>query len=89
MNAERPSRVPEFGRPDAQEFAIGKRTHLVADVEPLDVSGVRTMIVGTVLWGVLAIGLFPFWGTLRETGRTWWLWWACWGSNTAGLATRA
>lgn len=74
VSSDRPSRVPEFGRPDAQEFAIGKQTHRVADVDPLDVSGVRTMIFGTALWGIVAIGMLPFWSTLRDTGRTWWLW---------------
>lgn len=74
VSSDRPSRVPEFGRPDAQEFAIGKQTHRVADVAPLDVSGVSTMIFGTALWGVAAVCMLPFWSTLRETGRTWWLW---------------
>ncbi len=53
---------------------IGNRTYIVADVAPLDVDGVRTVEVGTVLWLVGFLGLLPFWGTLEDNGRTWWLW---------------
>ncbi len=74
VTSERPSRVPEFGRPDAHEFSIGKKTHKVADIAPLDVTGVRTMLVGTALWGVAAVVMLPFWTTLRDSGRTWWMW---------------
>jgi len=45
-----------------------------ADVEPLDVDGVRTVAVGTALWIVAFLALLPFYGTLEATGRTWWLW---------------
>lgn len=71
---ERAARRHELGRPDLEEFEIGRTTHKVADVDPMDVDGVRTMTVGTILWGILVIGLLPFLGTLQETGRTWWLW---------------
>ena len=53
---------------------IGNRSYLVADVAPLDVDGVRTLEVGTALWLVAFVGMLPFYGTLVETGRTWWLW---------------
>lgn len=53
---------------------IGKRTYLVADVDPLDVDGVRTIEIGTALWLVAFLLLLPFYGRLEETGRTWWLW---------------
>lgn len=71
---ERAARRHEFGRPEVTELEIGRKTHRVAEVEPMDVDGVRTMTVGTIVWGVLAIGLLPFLGTLDEDGRTWWLW---------------
>jgi hypothetical protein len=47
------------GQPMKHE--IGKRTYIVADVEPLDVDGVRTVEVGTLAWLILAgfgLGLF-------------------------------
>jgi uncharacterized protein DUF2530 len=53
---------------------IGNRTYIVADVEPLDVDGVRTVEVGTAVWLVAFIALLPFYGTLEESGRLWWLW---------------
>ncbi len=45
-----------------------------ADVEPLDVDGVRTIAVGTGLWMVAFLALLPFYGTLVENGTSWWLW---------------
>lgn len=53
---------------------IGRRTYLVADVEPLDVDGVRTVAVGTAVFFVGFVALLPFYGRLEEDGRTWWLW---------------
>ncbi len=38
---------------------IGNRTYIVADVDPLDLDGVRTMQVGTALWAVALILLLP------------------------------
>lgn len=67
-------RVPELGRPEITELELGRTTHRVAEVEPMDVDGVRTMTVGTVLWAIAAIALLPFWGNLQDDGRTWWLW---------------
>lgn len=46
----------------------------VAPVEPLDVDGVRTAAVGTVLWGIAFLGLLPFYSRLEDAGRAWWLW---------------
>lgn len=59
-------------QPDRHE--IGSRTYLVADVDPLDVDGVRTVEVGTALWLIAFVGLLPFYGRLESTGRLWWLW---------------
>lgn len=70
----RAARRHEFGRPEVTELEIGRTTHRVAEVEPMDVDGVRTMTVGTIIWGVVAIGLLPFLGNLEDDGRTWWLW---------------
>ncbi len=53
---------------------IGKRTYIVADVDPLDVDGVRTVAVGTALWLVGFVMLLPFIGRLEEDGHLWWLW---------------
>lgn len=53
---------------------IGSRTYIVADVDPLDVDGVRTLEVGTGIWLLVFVALLPFYGKLEETGRVWWLW---------------
>ncbi len=45
-----------------------------AAIEPLDVDGVRTLVVGTLVWLVAAAALAPFAGNLREAGTYWWLW---------------
>lgn len=53
---------------------IGRRTFVIADVDPLDVDGVRTVAVGTVAWLVAFVLLLPFYGRLQESDRVWWLW---------------
>lgn len=64
----------DLGDEQPTTHEIGNRTFIVADVAPLDVDGVRTVEVGTVLWLVGFLGLLPFYGTLADTGRVWWLW---------------
>ena len=54
---ERAARRHELGRPDVTELEIGSTTHRVAEVEPMDVDGVRTLTVGTIIWGVIAVAL--------------------------------
>lgn len=74
MASTKRSRIPDLGRPEITELEFGRTTHRVAAVEPMDVDGVRTMTVGTIVWGVTALALLPFWGNLQDQGRTWWLW---------------
>ncbi len=59
-------------RPTQHE--IGSRTFFVADVEPLDIDGVRTVEVGSALWFVAFLGMLPFYGRLQQAGHLWWLW---------------
>ena len=55
--------------------ALGKTDHAVAEVRPLDVSGVRTVTVGTVLFLVGALVLLLFFRDwMDDTDREWWLW---------------
>ena len=63
---------PESQPRDVQ--ALRKSPHDVAPVQPLDVSGVRTVVVGTALFVVAGIVLLFFRDWLEETGREWWLW---------------
>lgn len=46
----------------------------VAPVEPVDATGVRTVLVGTAIWGVAFLALLPFYGHLESAGHAWWLW---------------
>ena len=66
------------------QHEIGRRTYLIADVEPLDVDGVRTVEVGTLAWLIGFVALLPFYGRLEDAGRTWWLW-ACLAGFGLGL----
>ncbi|MGI8522114.1 MAG: DUF2530 domain-containing protein [Nocardioides sp.] len=63
---------------------IGNRTYTVADVEPLDVDGVRTVQVGVLLWLVGFVAVLPFFGRLQDAGQGWWLW-TCLAGTGLGL----
>jgi hypothetical protein len=64
----------EFRDEQPMQHEIGNRTFIVADVEPLDVDGVRTVEVGVALWLLGFLALLPFYGRLEESGNLWWLW---------------
>jgi hypothetical protein len=64
----------EFDDVRPTQHEIGSRTFFVADVEPLDVDGVRTIEVGTAAWLVAFVALLPFYGRLQDSGDEWWLW---------------
>ena len=53
---------------------IGNRTYIVADVDPLDVDGTRTVAVGSGLWLLAFVLLLPFYSRLADNHRLWWLW---------------
>ena len=64
----------EFRDEQPMQHEIGNRTYIVAQVDPLDVDGIRTVRVGAGLWLVGFLVLLPFYGRLEESGRGWWLW---------------
>jgi hypothetical protein len=59
-------------QPSQHEF--GNRTYIVAPVEPMDLDGVRTVEVGTIGFLVAFVALLPFYDSLADDGRSWWLW---------------
>ncbi len=59
-------------QPMQHEFR--NKTYIVADVEPLDVDGVRTVEVGTAVFFLGFLALLPFYGRLEDDGHEWWLW---------------
>lgn len=71
-----PSNIEYVDLRDEQptQHEIGRRTYLIAPVEPLDVDGVRTVQVGTAVFALAFIALLPFYGRLEEDDRTWLLW---------------
>jgi hypothetical protein len=69
---------PEDEQPTVHE--IGNRTYIVAQVEPLDLDGVRTMQVGTALWGIGLVVLLLLRDQLEADGHAWWI-----GTCAAGL----
>ena len=64
----------EFRDEQPTQHEFGNHTFFVADVEPLDVDGVRTVEVGVAAWLVGFLALLPFYGRLEESGNVWWLW---------------
>ena len=66
--------LPQDKPHEVTTHEIGRRTYIVADVDPLDVDGTRTVAVGTALWLLGFIMLLPFSGRLAEADRGWWLW---------------
>ncbi|MDQ3307350.1 MAG: DUF2530 domain-containing protein [Actinomycetota bacterium] len=65
---------PFGGRPPIESIEIRQRTYVTAQVQPLDVTGTRTIAVGALLWLVAAVALLPFYSTLDDNGRGWWVW---------------
>lgn len=53
---------------------IGNRTYVIADVEPLDLDGTRAAAVGSGLFLLAFVALLPFYGSLDDAGRSWWVW---------------
>ena len=61
--------TPEQPTDGVQTHEIGNRTYVVADVDPLDVDGTRTVAVGSVLFLVAFFLLLPFYGRLADAGQ--------------------
>ena len=59
----------EFRDEQPMQHEIGSRTYLVADVAPLDVDGVRTVLVGSIAWAVAFVALLTFYGELEAEDR--------------------
>jgi len=71
---EKPAEDRHQPPPEVPTRENGGHTGIVADVDPLDIDGVRTMAVGAALWLVAFVMLLPFYGSLEENDKTWWLW---------------
>ena len=65
---------PFGGRPPIEQIELGQKTYVTAKVQPLDLTGVRTVTIGAVMWLLAFLALLPFYSTLQEHDRGWWLW---------------
>jgi Protein of unknown function (DUF2530) len=65
---------PLGGRPPIDQIELGQKTYVTAKVQPLDLTGVRTVTIGSILWLLAFLALLPFYSTLQEHDRGWWLW---------------
>ena len=69
-----PDPDPFGGRPPIESIEIRQKTYITAKVHPLDVTGVRTLGVGVVIWLIAFTALLPFYSTLQDHGHGTWLW---------------
>lgn len=46
----------------------------VPATKPVDVDGVRTVLIGTMLWSVALAATLAMRDELAESGRGWWVW---------------
>jgi hypothetical protein len=54
------------------QLARGELRH--AEVKPLDVSGIPSVLVGIAAWAVALVVLLVFRDDLERDGNGWWLW---------------
>ncbi|GAA0611007.1 DUF2530 domain-containing protein [Kribbella sandramycini] len=70
MTEEQPA--PKKRTDPTSQLARGELVH--ADVKPLDLSGIPTVVVGIATWAVAFVILLIFRPTLERDGLEWWLW---------------
>ena len=54
------------------QLARGELVH--AEVKPLDLSGIPSVITGIIAWAVAFVVVLIFRGELKKDGLEWWLW---------------
>jgi len=74
IRAVRDAEYPEQPLEGDSTHEIGRRSYVVARVQPLDVDGTRTVAVGSGLFLLAFLVLLPFHDRLHDAGRGWWLW---------------
>jgi hypothetical protein len=73
-NERVPDPDPFSGRPPIDQIEIRHKTYLTAKVQPLDVTGVRTVTVGATLWLIALVWCAFSYDSLSDHGHGWWLW---------------
>ena len=72
MADENDEATPKKRTDPTSQLARGELVH--AEVKPLDLSGIPTVIVGIVAWAVAFVVVMIFRDDLKRDGNEWWIW---------------
>lgn len=64
--------APKKRNDPTSQLARGELVH--AEVKPLDLSGISTVITGIAAWFVAFVAVLIFYDELEKEGLDWWLW---------------
>jgi hypothetical protein len=64
--------APKKRNDPTSQLARGELVH--AEVKPLDLSGIPTVIFGIAAWAVAFVVVLIFRSDLKKDGDEWWLW---------------
>ena len=64
--------APKKRNDPTSQLARGELVH--AEVKPLDLSGIPSVIVGIIAWAVAFVVVLIFRDDLKKDGNDWWLW---------------
>jgi hypothetical protein len=69
---EKPAPASKKRTDPTSQLARGELVH--AEVKPLDLSGIPTVIAGIVAWALAFVVVLIFHDDLKRSGDEWWLW---------------
>jgi hypothetical protein len=64
--------APKKRQDPTSQLARGELVH--AEVKPLDLSGIPSVIVGIICWTIAFVVVLIFRDELKKNGLEWWLW---------------
>jgi len=70
--ADENDEAPKKRSDPTSQLARGELVH--AEVKPLDLSGIPSVIVGIVAWAVAFVVVMIFRDDLKRDGNEWWIW---------------
>ena len=70
--ADENDEAPKKRSDPTSQLARGELVH--AEVKPLDLSGIPTVIVGIAAWAVAFVVVMIFRDDLKRDGNEWWIW---------------
>ena len=72
MADDKPAPVSKKRNDPTSQLARGELVH--AEVKPLDLSGIPTVIAGIIAWALAFVAVLIFHDDLKRSGAEWWLW---------------